>query len=134
MKTSLNKAFIGLASVLVTFGMLLGAVNVQAATNYKDKQPTVKAISDFGASNAKLSVRFKTLKDEDVIADVKIKNTKTGEIMHQKFSVSLNGDGRKSLVVNNLKAATKYEFSVRVRKETLNYYSDYSNKRTVTTK
>lgn len=133
MKTVVNRLSLGLIGSLVALGLLLGGGSAQAASSYKDKEPTLNSIKKVEKTGAKLIFKFKALKDKKVIADVRIRNTETGQIMHEKFNVRINKEGKKTVMVKGLDPGTKYEFKVRVRKSTLNYYSDYSNRRTATT-
>lgn len=115
---------------LLTFGLPQGAF-----AKSESSDPTIKEITKRTSTSITLPIKFEKREGDRVNIKVSIQNVKTGEKSTQSFKVRLNkDDGRKKIVITNLKPSTEYKFKVKIKKRNDSKYSDWSDWRKASTK
>lgn len=131
MATTFQRKISMLALACFTLASLGFAVPTQAALG--DKKPKIVSVKNVTSTSAVLSIKFSELKKKDVVAEVRIRNRDTGEKERRTIKATLNADGKTNLKIDNLKAGTKYSFTVKIRKEAKKEFSRISSKKNART-
>lgn len=115
---------------LVAFGFPSGAF----ASHDGGSDPKIKEIEKVTNSSVTLPIKFEKREGDRVLVRISVENLKTGEKFTQDVKVRLSkDDGRKKVMVTDLKAGTEYKFKVKIRKTGGGDFSDWSDSRKATT-
>lgn len=128
MQLLMKKLSISILTSVFVLGGLLGAFGAQAA-----EHPTLSKIKDVSRTSVVLPVTFKDLKKKDVVIRVRVRNAETGKVEIRKFNAELGKKGKEKVTISNLMPDTKYKFSVKIRKITIDRFSDSSQTRSAIT-
>lgn len=117
-----------LALIFVAVGIL------SASTVSASERPYLGKIKVVGQKSVVLPLKFSDLERKKVVIRVRVREAGTDKVEIRKFKVKLGKEGREKITVANLMPNTKYKFSVKVRKQSTDNYSDTSRTRSATTK
>lgn len=118
---------------MLTFGFPSGAF--ASHSNDGGSDPSIKEITKRTTTSITLPIKFEKREGDRVNIKVSIQNMKSGEKFTQSFKTRLNkDDGRKKIVITNLKSGTEYKFKVKIKKRNDSKYSDWSDSRKASTK